>query len=177
MKKTISLLGLLTLVGCPGAGTVEDPYDPWYVQYWNGHPLAADPQSPSDTAKEADLMWHINQHRLASGQNALVESRLVSDIARAHSVHMAIHSFEGPVNPEGDGPSTRASKVGLAFWRYDETISAGMASAHDVYDAWLAVPAMHDRLHDPFVTHGGAGHHYDPTSGFGDYWTVGFRQQ
>ncbi|MBI2901382.1 MAG: hypothetical protein HYY17_14450 [Planctomycetes bacterium] len=176
MRTRIALMGILALAGCGGGGG-GDIHDPWYVQYSNGHPIAAEPDSDYAVAVEDDLLAMINNHRIVAGRGALIESGSVSDVARAHSVHMAIHDFEGPVNPEGDGPATRASMAGLSFYRYDEVLAAGSPSAVEVFDDWLSVPSMHDRIDDPFWTHMGGGYHEHPGSYFTYYWTVDFLEQ
>ncbi len=173
MGKRIALLGILAAAGCGGGG--HDSYhDPWYARYSNGHPIAAEAESRFVIDREDEIMAWINDHRILGGENALIESDSISDVARAHSIHMAIHDFEGPINPEGDDPAARASIAGVSFFAYDEVLSAGMSDAGDVFDAWLAIPAMHSRIDDSRWTHLGAGYHDEPSSRFRFYWTVDF---
>lgn len=175
MSRGIFGLALAALASCGGGGGGGgDSHDPWYVRYGNGHPIAAEAEDFYTIDRESEIMTLVNDHRILAGRNALIESGAMGDVARAHSLHMAIHGFEGPVNPEGDDPADRAWHAGISFFSYDEVLSAGIASASDVMDNWLALPPMHDRIDDLRWTHMGAGYADEPGSRFRYYWTVDF---
>jgi uncharacterized protein YkwD len=175
MRKLTILGVLLAVGGCDGGGGEDEIiFDPWYVQYGNGHPIAAESPDFFTLQQESDAVDLINMHRVAAGLNALIEDNRVADLARAHSIHMAIHGFASRFNPEGDGPADRASRAGLFFWAYDENIVAGAVSASDAVNSWLAVSTTHDRIDDPSWDAIGVGYNEDPNSAFFSYWTVDF---
>src|SRR5262245_28692978 len=110
---------------------VYDPGATWYYRYDNGHPLAATSTDPFILAAENDLLNRINSHRVANGRSALVDEPATRDLARAHSIHMAIHDFTGNVNPEGDDPGDRADHVGIAWTDFAENVVFGETDAAD----------------------------------------------
>ncbi len=166
MKKIIAILGILAVAGCHD--------DRGYITYGNGHPIAAEADSPYILEYEHEMADLINLDRTLLGMNALILSPGISDVARAHSIHMAWANFESTVNPEGDGPADRAALAGFYFSRYEENISAGSSDPVEVFNNWMMIPAMHDNLHDPFMDRMGVGYEYDSLSTFGTYWTVDF---
>ena len=174
MKKIITILGILAVGGCHGDVYTGSAHDPWYITYGNGHPIAAKAESSYVLNKEHDMADLINLDRTLMGLNALVLSPGISDVARAHSIHMAAADFEGTFNPEGDGPADRAILAGFFFTRYEENISAGTADHVEVFNNWMMIPAMHDNLHDPFMDRMGVGYEEDSWTTFGSYWTVDF---
>ncbi len=148
--------------------------DPWQVTYSNGHPVTAEAESAYILDKENEMVDLINLDRALMGLNVLIHSPAISDVARGHSVHMAMSDFTGSWNLEGDGPADRAILAGLFFNRYSENTSAGLSDPVDVFNNWMLLPAMHDNLHDIWWDRIGCGYEEDAYSTFGSYWTVDF---
>jgi uncharacterized protein YkwD len=176
MKKILAILGIMAVAGCHqdrhgGGGSAHDP---WYITYSNGHPIAAEAESNYILDHENEMIDLINVDRALTGLNVLVQSPDISDVARAHSIHMAISDFEGAYNPEGDGPEDRADLAGFFFTRYGENTSAGLFDPVDVFNNWMLIPGMHDNLHDFSWDWIGCGYEEDVFSTFGHYWTVDF---
>ena len=181
MKKLMMMAAATAaLSACHG-----DPHDgpgvvytsgPWYIQYENGHPIAADTTDPSILAQEDDLLDRINDHRVSIFLPALVEDSAMRDVARAHSIHMAMAGFTGFVNPEGDDPGMRADIAGIPWSAYAENIGYGWSCACDVMDEWLAAPGMHANIDDPHFVYAGVGYEHDSSSFWDDYWTADFRR-
>ena len=111
-----------------------------YVAYGNGHPLAASSSDAFIVSSESVLADRINNHRVANGLPALIDSGSLRDLARAHAIHMAIHGFEGSVNPEGDAPGDRADAVGISWSAIAEHIDYGSSDPDDVYYSMINNP-------------------------------------
>lgn len=178
MKTTLTLAGAaLLLVGCHDhRDHTDSPPSSWYLVYGNGHPIAASPTEGWMLDEETHLLDHINAHRVSIGLNALIDHGVMRDLARAHSIHMAVHGFESSLNPEGDDPGDRADIAGLFWSAYAENVVYGENDAHDAFDAMLASPGMHAVIDDPFWVYAGAGYEHDASSWWDDYWTVDFRE-
>ena len=174
MKKIFTILGILAVAGCHGDIHTGSAHDPWYISYGNGHPIAAEAESSWVLDQEHEMADLINYDRALMGLNVLVHSPAISDVARAHSIHMAAGNFEGNFNPEGDGPVDRAILAGFYFSRYEENISAGASDPVEVFNNWMMIPAMHENLHDYSWDRMGVGYEEDPWSTYESYWTVDF---
>ena len=109
MKKILAVLGIMAVAGCHQDHHGGSAYDPWYITYSNGHPIAAEAENAWVLDQEDEMVDLINMDRAMMGLNVLIHSPSISDVARAHSIHMAAGNFEGSYNPEGDGPVDRAA--------------------------------------------------------------------
>ena len=139
MKKILAVLGIMAVAGCHQDHHGGSIYDPWYITYSNGHPIAAEAESTWVLDQEDEMIDLINMDRAMMGLNVLIRSPLISDVARAHSIHMAAGNFEGSYNPEGDGPADRAAIAGFYFNRYGQNVSAGFSDSVDVFNNWMMI--------------------------------------
>ncbi len=176
MRTTLMIATLAILAGCHHHHDVDDPPASWYITYGNGHPLAASPDDGFIVSQESDLASRINNHRVSNGIPALIDQGSLRDVARAHSIHMAIHDFESDINPEGDSPADRADAAGIGFSALGENIVYDWADASDAYWEMINDPGMHANIDDPNFWYFGVGYEHDSGSYWNDYWTVMFRE-
>jgi len=177
LRWVVAAAALVGAVGCgeesdepAGASTVSATT----VAYPGGHPLAAETGDPGVLARESELEALTNSHRAAMGLNALTTRDDVRAVARGHSEHMIVHSFFGHVNPEGDQPSDRARKAGIAWDAYGENIAGGFATAADAFHAFLNSSGHRANIEDARWTAHGDGYAYATRSTYLHYWTQNF---
>jgi uncharacterized protein YkwD len=173
------LLAIAATAGCGeggGAAPDETPAVAGSVElaYPNGHPLSTSSDDTTGLGFENQILQLTNEHRVARGLNALVDSPALRDLSRAHSRHMIEHAFFDHVNPEADAPWDRATKAGVEWGAFGENIGAGQATPQAVFAAWLASPGHRANLEDPAWTQTGAGYAFDASSFYRHYWTQSF---
>jgi uncharacterized protein YkwD len=153
-------------------GTPDHPT--WYLSYPNGHPLAAAQSGDDVLAAEQVILDDVNAYRSASHLGPLIPSAPMGDMARAHSIHMPMHGFFQSRNPEGDGPTERAARIGIAITGIQEDLAQGTADGHAVVQQWLADPEAKARLSDPHANRMGVGFYQEGEADAGGtpYWTV-----
>ena len=178
MRSALAILAVAA-VAFPGCHAHIDDDDcgcaNWYLTYPNGHPIAASTSSSFVLGQETALLSMVNSHRVAMGIPALIDDGLMRDVARAHSIHMAIGDFTGETNPEGDDAADRADLAGVVWSMYYEAREYGWDHPADVYADFLSDSGTHAIIDDPAFIYAGVGYEFDPDSIWGDYWTMDFR--
>ncbi len=179
--RTLTITMIVTgavIGGCGGGGGSDGGgpiVSPWYITYSNGHPIAASTSDGHVLAHENELFNLVNNHRASIAVPALINSESTRDVARAHSIHMAIGDFVGFVNPEGDDPGERSIKAGIGWTIYAENIEFGFHDARDVFENWLSSSGAHANIDDHDFVYAGVGYHSDSASIWDDYYTMDFR--
>jgi uncharacterized protein YkwD len=177
MKNTILAAALaLLLAACHDHDHDDDPMPGGYLVYGNGHPIQASTSDGWILSNELELRDLINNHRVAIGIPALIDSGPLRDLARAHSIHQAVHGFTGSVNPEGDAPGDRADIAGIPWTAFGENVVWDRSTASGAFSDMRASPGMHDNIDDPAFVFFGTGYEHDSSSSWNDYWTVDFRE-
>jgi len=178
--RTLTIAAMAAAALAAGCGGHDDGDDiitgsPWYITYGNGHPIAASSSDPHVLDHEDDLLALVNGHRVSIGLPALISSGPQRDVARAHSIHMAIGDFTGLTNPEGHDPGERADIAGIPWTIYAENIEYGVHDADDVFSNWLGNTGQHDNIDDPDFVYAGVGYEHDSSSIWNNYYTMDFR--
>lgn len=141
------------------AGCSEEHF-PSYIQdqdYADGHPLALNQSVLPDY--ELRLVELVNEARREAGLKELEYLPSLSAVARAHSAHMPIHYFYDHVNPEGDGPGVRLSRVAGGWTVSAENIHMVNEGTppESVFTDFMASPDHRDNILSPLVNGIGVG--------------------
>lgn len=166
---SLSLAFGVALTGCTGRGddsnrsrrlsvVASGPTGRVHRAYPNGHPLSTVSAEAELLRVEDEVHRLVNDHRISIGLDALMPHEGLRRAARAHSMHMVVHSFFGHFNPEGDDPAQRLVRNGLALDGAGENIAAGYPDAASTVQGWLESPAHRVNMEDPRWSHAGAGH-------------------
>ena len=154
-----------------GASTFSGPPD---TSYENGHPISLSTDDSHTLNQENEVVWIVNDYRVSIGLNALVSTTALSDVARAHSLHMVIHDFFAHQNPEGDSPGQRILKGGILWSMAGENLAAGYSSPETAFDAWMNSPGHKENIERVEWVFTGVGVWVDPSSAYGTYFTQNF---
>jgi uncharacterized protein YkwD len=138
--------------------------------YSNGHPLSTPTTNTAILSVENEIHRLVNQHRVSIGRNALTMHGGMRDCARAHSKHMAVHAFFAHVNPEGDDPFERMTKVGIRYGAAGENIAAGQSGAQAAFNAWMNSAGHRRNIENGVYTHTGIGYWYQSGSRYTRYY-------
>jgi len=98
----------------------------------------------------------------------------LGSIAEAHSRDMANHNYFAHQDRDGRTPGDRAELGGYVGQRIGENIAAGLDTASNVVDGWVASPGHCANLMNPQFSELGAAYATDPKSDAGIYWTAVF---
>lgn len=142
--------------------------------YENGHPITLSTEDSHTLHKESEVVRIVNEYRVSIGLNALVSTTPLSDVARAHSLHMVIHEFFAHENPEGDSPGQRILKGGILWSMAGENLAAGYSSPEAAFDAWMNSPGHKENIERVEWVFTGVGVWVDPESTYGTYYTQNF---
>lgn len=94
--------------------------------------------------------------------------------AIAHSRDMAARSYLDHVGTDGSTPAVRVSRTGYRWRAVGENIAAGLPSAREAVDGWLASPPHCANIMDPDFTATAIAYAVDAKSRMGVYWTEVF---
>ena len=106
---------------------------------------------------EARLILLMNQERTKAGLRPLKPSRLLDDLARAHSREMSGGNFLSHTNAAGWGPKERLEKAGFAWRAYGENIGCGQDTAEKILRMWMDSSVHRENVLDPAYTEVGVG--------------------
>ncbi|HLF03875.1 MAG TPA: CAP domain-containing protein, partial [Dehalococcoidia bacterium] len=85
---------------------------------------------------EGQIHVLVNDERRRAALTVLTLDSKLSDVARAHSSDMAMHSFFDHDNPSGQSPSSRAANAGYkCFKDYGTYYTEGIAE--NIFQTWL----------------------------------------
>ena len=188
MKQTgLAVIGAICIsaFGCGGGGDHQGGSDSSSSEastfsglsdtsYENGHPISLSTDDSHTLNKENEVVWIVNDYRVSIGLNALVSTTALSDVARAHSLHMVIHDFFAHQNPEGDSPGQRILKGGILWSMAGENLAAGYSSPETAFDAWMNSPGHKENIERVEWVFTGVGVWVDPSSAYGTYYTQNF---
>ncbi len=106
---------------------------------------------------EVRLILLVNQTRTKAGLRPLKPSRLLGEVARAHSREMRDEKFFSHTNPYGWGPKERLERAGFAWKAYGENIGCGPDSPEKILQTWMNSASHRETLLDPVYTEVGIG--------------------
>ena len=95
-------------------------------------------RSSTEWVSELEGQIHVlvNDERRRAALTVLTLDSKLSDVARAHSSDMAMHSFFDHDNPSGQSPSSRAANAGYkCFKDYGTYYTEGIAE--NIFQTWL----------------------------------------
>ncbi len=192
MKQTgLAVIGAICIsaFGCGGGGDHQSGSNPSSASassgvstspglsdtsYQNGHPISLSTSDSHTLHEESEVVRIVNEYRVSIGLNALVSTAALSDVARAHSLHMIIHDFFAHQNPEGDSPGQRILKGGILWSMAGENLAAGYTSPETAFDAWMNSPGHKENIERAEWVFTGVGVWVDPSSTYGTYYTQNF---
>ena len=99
----------------------------------------------------------MNQSRTKAGLRPLKPSRLLGEVARAHSREMSAGNFFSHTNPAGWGPKERLERAGYAWKAYGENIGCGEDTAEKILLMWMDSSVHRENVLDPAYTEVGIG--------------------
>jgi uncharacterized protein YkwD len=106
---------------------------------------------------EGRLILLMNQTRAKVGLRPLKPSRLLGEVARAHSREMSAGNFFSHTNPAGLGPKERLEKAGFAWKAFGENIGCGQDSPEKILLTWMNGSDHRDTILDPGYSQVGIG--------------------
>lgn len=102
-------------------------------------------------------MLLMNQIRKKRGARPLKPSRLLGEVARAHSRDMSAKNFFSHSNPDGMGPKERLDRAGYAWKAYGENIGCGEDSPEKILASWMNSSDHRETLLEPAYSEVGIG--------------------
>ena len=106
---------------------------------------------------EGRLIFLMNQTRAKAGLRPLKHSRLLGEVARAHSHEMSAGNFFSHTNPAGWGPKERLEREGFAWKAFGENIGCGQDSPEKILLTWMNSASHRETILDPIYTKVGIG--------------------
>jgi len=117
--------------------------------------LSVKPAEHSDL--EDRLILLMNQSRAKAGLRPLKPSRLLGEVARAHSREMRDEKFFSHTNPAGMGPKERLERAGFSWKAFGENIGCGQDSPEKILLTWMNSASHRETILDPIYTEVGIG--------------------
>jgi uncharacterized protein YkwD len=106
---------------------------------------------------EQELISLINQSRQKKGLRSLKPSRLVGEVARAHSRAMSAGNFFSHIDPDGSGPKERLARAGYVWKAFGENIGCGQDSPGKLLDTWMRSASHRETILEPAYSEIGIG--------------------
>jgi uncharacterized protein YkwD len=106
---------------------------------------------------EHRLFLLMNQTRQKRGMRLLIPSRVLGEVARAHSLRMSAENFFSHINPQGLGPKERLGRAGYVWKAFGENIGCGQDTPEKILDTWMKSPSHRETLLDPVYSEVGIG--------------------
>jgi len=106
---------------------------------------------------EGRLILLMNQSRTKAGLRPLKTSRLLGEVARAHSREMSARNFFSHTNPAGLGPKERLERAGFAWKAFGENIGCGQDSPEKILLTWMNSSDHRNTILDPGYSQVGIG--------------------
>lgn len=160
--------------GSSSSGSISTSSGVTETSYQNGHPITLSTTDSHALHEEAEVVRIVNEYRVSIGLNALISTTSLSDVARAHSMHMTIHNFFSHENPEGDSPGQRILKGGVLWSMAGENLAAGYNTAESAFEAWMNSPGHKENIERNEWVFTGVGVWSDSASSYGTYYTQNF---
>src|SRR5262249_50665402 len=131
---------------------------------------APGPNSPPGYATE--VLRLTNQQRTANGCRPLTANPVLTAVAQAHSVDMAVHDYFSHDSRDGRSPFDRMTAAGYRFSAAAENIAAGQPTPASVVTAWMNSAGHRANILNCGYTQIGVG--YATGGSYGTYWTQDF---
>jgi uncharacterized protein YkwD len=106
---------------------------------------------------EHRLFLLMNQIRQKRGLRLLMPSRVLGEVARAHSRDMSAGNFFSHIHPDGSGPKERLERAGFAWRAFGENIGCGQDSPEKILDTWMNSPGHRETILSPLYSEVGVG--------------------
>lgn len=133
---------------------------------------APQPAAGAKSAQLGRLLSLVNQARQNAGAGPLQINENLGRTAEAHAADMGHRGFYNHINPEGEGPAERQSRIAPINWlAIGENIDKDEATADAVFQSWMNSPHHRENILRPNFTHIGLGL-YVPTR----HWVQVFAQ-
>lgn len=107
--------------------------------------------------QEQRLMVLMNHIRKKRGVRPLMPSRVLGEVARAHSRRMSSGNFFSHVDPDGFGPRERLERAGFAWQAFGENIGCGHDSPEKIADTWMNSASHRETILEPAYSEVGIG--------------------
>jgi uncharacterized protein YkwD len=121
---------------------------------------------------ESDLIALINQERTWRGIPPVRQVQILTGIALAHSLDMAVNDFLSHYGSDGRSPWERMTDAGYPWPPAGEIISAGNSAASSVIKSWMASEPHRAILLDRDLCEIGVGYVSNPQAAWNHYWTA-----
>lgn len=132
-------------------------------------------QDDDGDSKEADIpvqyMELVNNHRISLGLKSLILESGLSDVARAHSVNMAL----GKISFGHTGFSERCASARVIMGSGNlcgEIVANGQSTYQAAFNSWMNSSGHRSKIEEPRYTHTGFG--YAKSNSGTYYWTQVF---
>ena len=159
------LMSIGHLGGCASTGQPGGSSKPVRVST-TALPAAASAAARGESALATALLSAINAERAGRGAGALGMDSALQRAAAIHSADMALRSFAGHYNPDGQGPAERVRAIKPDFTGAvtenlsvlpDEAGTAPETLARKVLKGWMTAPGQRRNLTDPQARLAGIG--------------------
>jgi uncharacterized protein YkwD len=133
---------------------------PAFAEDGSSYLLAAKRRSGSSVETmdyEHRLFLLMNQIRQKRGLRLLMPSRVLGEVARAHSRDMSAGNFFSHIHPDGSGPKERLERAGFAWRAFGENIGCGQDSPEKILDTWMNSPGHRETILSPLYSEVGVG--------------------
>jgi uncharacterized protein YkwD len=142
--------------------------------------IPARPAGPAPTATGAtvgswfanDVIAATNRERRVAGCPDLTVDPVLTVVAQAHSVDMAVAGYFSHDGRDGRTPFDRITAAGFAFSVAAENIAAGQRDPDTVLRAWMDSPGHRANILNCLLTRIGVG--FATGGSYGTYWTQDF---
>jgi uncharacterized protein YkwD len=131
--------------------------------------------APALDSEEQAFVNLINNYRAQNGKAPLALNTDLNEAADWMSNDMGVHSYFEHIDSLGRNPTERMCHFGYCYdtWK-GENISAGFATAAEVFNAWKLSPKHNENMLQPAYKVMGVGRIYVSGSIYGWYWTNDF---
>ena len=161
-----------------GSGAVYGQKDPDYTYFplvLSGCTNAIPYQPPSDLAVEVETLAALNQQRANHGALPLAMNESLVQIARYHSLDMAVSGITTHDGSAGETAWDRYGWLCETFEAKGEIIGWSTSGSIDnIVNAWMNSDGHRKIILDPAYTVAGVGYAYNPENYYKHYWTVDF---
>ena len=124
--------------------------------------------------EEVAFLALINDHRAASGMEALSVSASLSSAAAYHSIDMAAQAYLAHTMIDGTSVVQNMANFGYQGGTHGENIAAGTATAIEAMQTWQGSVEHNANMLNGSFGAIGIGRAYDAASPYGWYWTTIF---
>lgn len=132
----------------------------------------ATPTQPTGDDRAARLIQALNAERQRWGFPPLTVNSELNRAAQVHSDDLATHDLWSHIGSDASSPADRMRRAGYPLAAGDEALAANTSDETAVLNAWLGSPRHQAMLLNVEYVDVGAAHAFNPSSTYGDYWTL-----